>query len=296
MAGLAGLFRWWEKMILDGRAVAGKIKAEVAQRAAELSKKGVQPKLAVVVAGEDPASAVYVRHKVQACTEVGIASEVHRFGGEVTTETLMAAVRGLNTKAEVHGVLVQLPLPPQVDEEAVLDTIEPSKDVDGFHAFHVGRLWQGRPKLVPCTPAGVMRLLTAYGIEVRGREAVVVGRSRIVGRPMAGLLVNAGATVTIAHSQTRDLGAVTRRAELLVVAVGKPGLIDASMVREEAVVVDVGINRLPDGRLAGDVDFATVAPRVRAITPVPGGVGPMTVAMLLVNTLEAAQTQLGGGQ
>lgn len=280
-------------MLLDGKTLAQQVRAELKAEVAALAAQGVVPSLAVILVGEDPASQVYVRNKIAACAEVGIASRAFRFPSDCAPVELFAAIDALNADPAVHGILVQLPLPPQFDETAVIERIAIAKDVDGFHAENLGRLWQGREGFVPCTPAGVMRLLAHAGIALAGQEAVVVGRSNIVGKPMAALLLAAGATVTIAHSKTRDLAAVTRRADVLVVAVGRPGLITGEMVKPGAVVVDVGINRLPDGRLVGDVDFASVEPVAGAITPVPGGVGPMTIAMLLANTVTAARRAAG---
>ncbi len=280
-------------LILDGRPVAQKVQGAVAAGVAELTARGVRPTLAVVLVGEDPASRIYVGRKRAACEAAGIAARDHLFPGGLDEPRLLALVRELNADRAVHGILVQLPLPAPIDEERVLDAVDPQKDVDGFHPENLGRLLAGHPRVVPCTPAGILEILDHYGIELKGAEAVVVGRSRIVGKPLAQLLLQRHATVTTCHTRTRDLAAHTRRAELLAIAAGRAGVVTGEMVRPEAVVVDVGMNRLPDGRLAGDVDFASVAPRVRAITPVPGGVGPMTVAILVRNTLAAARRQAG---
>jgi methylenetetrahydrofolate dehydrogenase (NADP+)/methenyltetrahydrofolate cyclohydrolase len=280
-------------LILDGKVVAARVQADVAGGVAALRARGVVPTLAVVLVGEDPASQVYVRRKRAACDAVGIAARDHLYPAGLDEASLLGLIRELNLDPGVHGMLVQLPLPAGLDEDRVIDALDPRKDVDGFHPVNLGRLLAGRPDVVPGTPAGILEILDHYGVELKGIEAVVVGRSRIVGKPLAQLLLLRHATVTVCHTRTRDLAAHTRRAELLCVAAGRPGVVAADAVRSEAVVVDVGVNRLPDGRLAGDVDFASVSPRVRAITPVPGGVGPMTVAMLLRNTLLAARRQTG---
>ena len=275
--------------ILDGNALARQVRAEVAARAAALAARGRRPGLAVVLVGDDPASAVYVRHKVRDCEEVGIASTLDRLPADTPQEALLARIAQLNADPAVHGILVQLPLPPHVDEHAVIAAISPDKDADGFHVSNVGRLATGNPRFRPCTPYGVMRLLEHAGTRLDGAEAVVIGRSNIVGKPQALMLLAAGATVTVCHSRTRDLASHTRRADVLVAAVGRVGLVTADMVRPGATVIDVGMNRDAQGRLCGDVDFAGVSEVAGAITPVPGGVGPMTRAMLLVNTIEAAE-------
>jgi methylenetetrahydrofolate dehydrogenase (NADP+)/methenyltetrahydrofolate cyclohydrolase len=302
--------------VLDGRAAAAAIRGEVAQGVGELRAAGGRaPGLAAVLVGDDPASRVYVAAKTRACAEVGIAGRTLELPASVGAEELLAAVRRLNADPEVDGILVQLPLPPAIAESAILAAVDADKDVDGFHPWNVGRLWRDEPGFVPATPAGILELLRRNDLPLAGRRAVVVGRSVTVGKPLAALLLRAQCTVTICHSRTRDLAAVCREADLLVAAVGRPGLIGPEHVREGAVVVDVGVNRLTRlddverlfpgdaGRrarllagepvLAGDVDFARVAPRAGAITPVPGGVGPLTVAMLLVNTLEAARRRQG---
>jgi methylenetetrahydrofolate dehydrogenase (NADP+) / methenyltetrahydrofolate cyclohydrolase len=281
-------------IILDGKAVAARIQGEVATAAAALrAERGVVPTLAVVLVGEDPASKIYVRRKTQACREAGIDTRDHLFPAGISQALLLSLLRELNGERDVHGILVQLPLPKDIDEARVLDTIDPAKDVDGFHPENLGRLFIGQPLVVPGTPAGIMAILEHYGIGLRGRLATVVGRSRIVGKPVAQLLLAEDATVTMAHSKTPDLATVTRQADVLVVATGRAQLVGAAHVKPGATVIDVGVNRLPDGKLAGDVDFAAVSPIASAITPVPGGVGPTTVAMLMRNTLRACRRQLG---
>ncbi|HEY7529406.1 MAG TPA: bifunctional methylenetetrahydrofolate dehydrogenase/methenyltetrahydrofolate cyclohydrolase FolD [Gemmatimonadota bacterium] len=285
--------------ILDGKRIAADVRGEVKERAAGLRRRGTTPGLAFVLVGDDPASAVYVRSKGQACEEAGFHSVTERLPAAATMEQVLGLVRRFNDDPAIHGLLVQLPLPDGLDEDAVLTAIDPAKDVDGFHPVNVGRLATGGDGFVPATPLGVREILLREGIETRGKHAVVVGRSNIVGKPMANLLLRYGAggdaTVTVCHSKTRDLGSVTRLGEILVVAVGRAGMITGEMVRPGAVVVDVGINRVPDParpgktRLVGDVDFHGAAEVAAAITPVPGGVGPMTIAMLLQNTLTAAE-------
>jgi methylenetetrahydrofolate dehydrogenase (NADP+)/methenyltetrahydrofolate cyclohydrolase len=283
--------------LIDGNALAARVRGEIGERAAALAAKGVQPCLAVILVGGNPASAVYVRNKVTACEKAGIRSLKLEYPGDVAPATVMAKLAELNADASVHGILVQLPLPPGFDEGAVLEAIRVAKDVDGFHAENVGRLSQGQEGFLPCTPHGVMKMFEAEGVQLAGAEAVVIGRSNIVGKPMAMLLTNAGATVTVCHSKTRDLAFHTRRADIVVAAVGKPRFLTADMVKPGATIVDVGINRLPDGKLCGDVDFAGVAEVAGRITPVPGGVGPMTITMLLENTVIAAdRVARGAGQ
>jgi methylenetetrahydrofolate dehydrogenase (NADP+) / methenyltetrahydrofolate cyclohydrolase len=280
-------------IILDGKAVAARIQGEVARAAAALrAERSVVPTLAVILVGEDPASKIYVRRKTQACREAGIDARDHLFPEGISESSLLSLVRELNGARDVHGILVQLPLPKDINEARVLDAIDPAKDVDGFHPENLGRLLIGQPLVVPGTPAGIMAILEHYGIGLRGRLATVVGRSRIVGKPVAQLLLAQDATVIMAHSKTPDLAAVTRQADVLVVAAGRARLVGAAHVKPGAAVVDVGVNRLPDGKLAGDVDFAAVSPIASAITPVPGGVGPTTVAMLMRNTLRACRRQL----
>ena len=278
--------------ILDGKAVSLKVKESVKVRADELKKFGVEPTLAVVLVGEDKASQTYVRAKEKACNEYGIKSVAHRLSENTTQNELLALINVLNLDDSIHGILVQLPLPKHINTNVVLAAIDPRKDVDGFHAVNVGKLVSGLDGFVPCTPLGVMEILKEYGIEVAGLNAVVIGRSNIVGKPMANLLLNASATVTVTHSKTKNLKEICKNADLIVAAIGKPFFLKADMVKDGAVVVDVGINRLDDGRLVGDVDFENVAPKCSYITPVPGGVGPMTIAMLLNNTILAAQAKI----
>lgn len=278
--------------ILDGKAVSLKVKESVKVRADELKKFGVEPTLAVVLVGEDKASQTYVRAKEKACNEYGIKSVAHRLSENTTQNEFLALINVLNLDDSIHGILVQLPLPKHIDTNVVLAAIDPRKDVDGFHAINVGKLVSGLEGFVPCTPLGVMEILKEYGIDVAGLNAVVIGRSNIVGKPMANLLLNASATVTVTHSKTKNLKEICKNADLIVAAIGKPFFLKADMVKDGAVVVDVGINRLDDGRLVGDVDFDEVAPKCSYITPVPGGVGPMTIAMLLNNTILAAQAKI----
>ncbi|HVU05426.1 MAG TPA: bifunctional methylenetetrahydrofolate dehydrogenase/methenyltetrahydrofolate cyclohydrolase FolD [Polyangiaceae bacterium] len=283
------------RLVLDGKAIAEKVRAEAAEGArAFRAKHGRPPGLHVVLAGEDPASAVYVRNKEKAATEAGFAGEVHRLPQDVTLDRLLAIVSELNRREDVDGILVQLPLPNGVPSAPVLELVDPRKDVDGFHAINVGKLWSGGRALVPCTPRGCMRLLAEGGVDVSGARAVVVGRSNIVGKPMAALLLAESATVTIAHSKTRDLPAVCREADILVAAVGRAKMIRGDWIKPGAAVIDVGMNRDENGKLCGDVDFASAEPVAGVITKVPGGVGPMTIAMLLENTLAAARARVGG--
>lgn len=276
--------------LIDGKLISAQIRAEIKEETAAFQQeKGYLPGLAVVIVGEDPASQVYVRNKKRACEEVGFYSEVHELPAETTQEELNALVDRLNADAKIHGILVQLPLPKHLDETEVLLRIDPAKDVDAFHPYNVGKIMIGDYDFLPCTPAGVMALLERSGIDPNGKKCVVVGRSNIVGKPMAMLLLHANGTVTICHSKTRDLAAVCREADILVVAIGRADFVGADMVKEGAVVIDVGMNRRTDGKLTGDVDFAAVEPIASAITPVPGGVGPMTITMLLKNTLTAAK-------
>jgi methylenetetrahydrofolate dehydrogenase (NADP+) / methenyltetrahydrofolate cyclohydrolase len=300
--------------ILDGNKIAAEIRAEVAEAADAMSSAGLRPGLAVVLAGNNPASEIYVRGKVKSCEEVGIYSEKHTPPDTVTTEELLALVDDLNRRDEIDGILVQLPLPPGVDSKKVLLAVDPAKDVDGFHPTNVGSLSTQRPGLVPCTPAGIMEMLTRSGVKIAGQEAVVIGRSDIVGKPMAMLLLNANATVTVCHSKTRDLAEVSRRADILVAAIGRAGLVTEDFVRPGATVIDVGMNRVTDPaefarlfagnarreetfRTKGSVLVGDVHPEVAAIagaiTPVPGGVGPLTIAMLMSNTVKAAKMRRG---
>lgn len=275
--------------IIDGKALADSIKAQVAERVNSLRQQGLVPGLAVVLVGEDPASHVYVRNKAAACEKAGLASRVIRLEADITQQRLLDVVQQLNDDPLVHGILVQLPLPPHLDSGQVLEAISAAKDVDGFHISNAGLLMTGRPLFQPCTPYGIMKMLESQNVNLWGAEAVVVGASNIVGKPMALLMLAKGATVTLCNSKTRDLASHTRRADVLVVATGRPDMITGDMIKPGAVVIDVGINRKPDGKLTGDVEFASARQVAGAITPVPGGVGPMTIAMLLVNTLEAAE-------
>jgi len=274
---------------IDGAALSVRIRDEVAQRAAALIAGGTTPGLAVVLVGDNPASQVYVRNKVAACVKAGLHSVMEQYPASLTEAELLTRIQALNNDPAIHGILVQLPLPAHMDAHKVIETIAADKDVDGFHVSNAGLLMTGQPLFRPCTPYGVMKMLEAEGVVTRGAEAVIVGASNIVGKPMAMLLLAAGATITICNSKTRDLAAQTRRADILVVATGKPGMITGDMIKPGATVIDVGINRGADGKLCGDVDYVSAAEVAGAITPVPGGVGPMTIAMLLVNTIEAAE-------
>jgi methylenetetrahydrofolate dehydrogenase (NADP+) / methenyltetrahydrofolate cyclohydrolase len=277
--------------VIDGKAVAAEVRARVAHDVAALrDETGPAPGLATVLVGDDPASQVYVGNKIRACEEVGIRSIHHGLGEGTPQDELLELVAELNADGQVDGVLVQLPLPDQIDQDEVIAAIDPAKDVDGLTATSAGLLAQGRPGLVPCTPQGVIELLRVADVEIEGAEAVIVGRSILVGRPVAALLTNASATVTVCHSRTRDLGEVCSRADILVAAVGSPRMVQAEWVKPGAAVIDVGINRMEDG-LVGDVDYEAAAERAGAITPVPGGVGPMTIAMLLRNTVVAARAR-----
>jgi methylenetetrahydrofolate dehydrogenase (NADP+)/methenyltetrahydrofolate cyclohydrolase len=279
--------------LIDGNALARSLREDVARRVDRLAARGLRPGLAVVLVGDDPASAVYVRNKVRDCEEVGITSTLDRLPASTTEAQLLARIAELNADRSVHGILVQLPLPAHIDTHRVIEAISPAKDADGFHVSNVGQLVVGEPLFRPCTPYGVMKMLEHAGTRLDGAEAVVIGRSNIVGKPQALMLLAAGATVTVCHSRTKDLAAHTRRADVLVAAVGRANLVTADMVKPGATVIDVGMNRGADGRLCGDVDFAGVSKVAGAITPVPGGVGPMTRAMLLVNTVEAAERLAG---
>ena len=275
--------------VIDGVKLAATIREDVARRAAALTAAGTKPGLAVILVGSDPASQVYVRNKVAACEKAGLHSVLEQYNADMSQEALLERVRMLNADPSIHGILVQLPLPAHIDSHLVIETIAAHKDVDGFHVSNAGLLMTGKPLFRPCTPYGVMKMLESEGVPLRGAVAVVIGASNIVGKPMALLLQSAGATVTICNSKTKDLGWHTRHADIIVVATGRPKMIDASMVKAGAIVIDVGINRGTDGKLCGDVDFDSVKTVAGAITPVPGGVGPMTIAMLLVNTVEAAE-------
>jgi methylenetetrahydrofolate dehydrogenase (NADP+)/methenyltetrahydrofolate cyclohydrolase len=276
--------------IIDGKAISAEVRCEIAQKTKEMvAATGITPGLAVIIVGEDPASQVYVRNKRRACEEVGFYSEAYELPEATTQEELEALVERLNGDQKIHGILVQLPLPKHLNEEKILLKISPDKDVDAFHPYNVGRIMIGNHEFLPCTPAGVMELIHRSGIEVSGKECVIIGRSNIVGKPMAMLLLHDNGTVTICHSRTKELSEVTRRADILVSAIGKADFVTADMVKAGAVVIDVGINRRADGKLTGDVDFESVSKVASYITPVPGGVGPMTITMLMQNTLKAAQ-------
>lgn len=273
--------------IIDGKAISAQIKDELKEKVAQMKEEGTEVTLAVIQVGKDPASTVYVGNKKKACAYIGIRSLAYELEENITEMELLDLIAGLNERADVNGILVQLPLPAHIEEEKILNAIDPNKDVDGFHPRNVGALCIGKPGFVSCTPAGIIQLLKRSGIEIAGRECVVIGRSNIVGKPMALLLLRENGTVTVAHSRTRDLQEVTKRADILVVAVGKPGMITADYVKEGAVVIDVGIHRNEENKLCGDVDYESVAPKCSAITPVPGGVGPMTIAMLMNNCVES---------
>lgn len=275
--------------IINGKLIAQEVRAAWKKRADNLIKHGVHPGLAVIIVGDDPASNIYVNNKVKACQEVNIYSEVHRFSGNVKQAVVLQCIHDLNENSHIHGILVQLPLPSHLDSNKVTTSIAINKDVDNFHLYNVGALVTGNATFLPCTPYGIMILLEKYGIIIEGQQAVIVGRSNIVGKPMSFMLLEKGATVTICTSKTKDLAAHTKNADILVVATGKPHLITADMIKPGATIIDVGINRLPNGKLTGDVDFESVKEKAGHITPVPGGVGPMTITMLLCNTIEAAE-------
>lgn len=279
--------------ILDGKAVSASVKEQVANETAALKEKGITPGLAVVIVGDDPASHVYVNNKKKACAQVGFHSEEYALPAQTTQEELLALVETLNKKPDINGILVQLPLPPHLDEKTVIEAIDPKKDVDAFHASNVGKIMIGDYHFLPCTPAGVMELLKSEKIDVCSKNCVVIGRSNIVGKPMAMLLLHQNGTVTICHSRTKNLKEVCSQADILVAAVGIAKFVKGDMVKEGAVVIDVGMDRDENGKLCGDVDFAQVEPKASYITPVPGGVGPMTIAMLMKNTLMAARLQNG---
>lgn len=278
--------------LIDGKAISAKVKEEVKNEAAQLTEKGVIPCLAVILVGDDKASQTYVNSKEKACKACGIRSLKYTLEANTGESALIDLIQSLNENDEVDGILVQLPLPKHIDENKILEKISCEKDVDGFHAVNVGRLVSGLDGFVPCTPCGIMRLFKEYGIKVSGKNAVVIGRSNIVGKPMANLLLNANATVTVTHSKTQNLAKITKDADIIVVAIGKPNFLKADMVKNGAVVIDVGINRLENNKLVGDVDFENVANKCSFITPVPGGVGPMTIAMLLKNTIKSAKNRL----
>lgn len=275
--------------LIDGKMIAKEIEQEVKQKVADLQTQGIVPGLAVVLVGENPASKTYVRSKQRACKRTGMYSKKITFPVEVTQETLLATIDELNKDPKIHGILVQMPLPKHIDEQAIIHAIIPEKDVDGFHPLNIGAMFINEQSLWPCTPFGVIEMLERSGVEIEGKHAVIVGASNIVGKPMAMMLLNREATITVCHIKTKDLAFHTRQADILVVAVGKPNLITADMVKEGVVVIDVGINRLESGKLVGDVAFEEVAEKAAAISPVPGGVGPMTIAMLMKNTVDAAQ-------
>ena len=277
--------------IIDGKAISAEVRAEIKKEVSLLAENGIKVCLAVVIVGDDPASQVYVRNKKRACDETGIASEIIAMPSETTEEELISVLDGLNSRSEINGILVQLPLPKHINERNIIAHIDPKKDVDAFCDENVGRIMTGNFSFLPCTPAGIIELLRRSGVSVCGKDCVVIGRSNIVGKPMAMLLLHEIGTVTICHSRTKNLPEITRRADILVSAVGKAGFVTADMVKPGAVVIDVGMNRTPEGKLTGDVDFASVEPIASLITPVPGGVGPMTVTMLLKNTVTAAKLQ-----
>ena len=275
--------------IIDGKALAAKIRGELKEEAAALTDEGRTPGLAVILVGDDPASKTYVRNKAKACAEIGIYSERYELGADTAEEDVLYLIKMLAGRDEINGILVQSPLPPQIDGRRLVEAIPPEKDVDAFHPANIGRIMRGDYDMLPCTPAGVMELIKTTGVEVEGSNCVVVGRSDIVGKPMAMLLLQANGTVTMCHNRTRDLPDITRHADILVVAVGRPKFITGDMIKPGAVVIDVGMDRDEDGKLCGDVDFASAEPVAGYITPVPGGVGPMTVAMLMKNTVNAAK-------
>jgi methylenetetrahydrofolate dehydrogenase (NADP+)/methenyltetrahydrofolate cyclohydrolase len=275
--------------LIDGNALSKRLRADIAARTAELTAAGRRPGLAVILVGDDPASAVYVRNKVAACEATGIRSILDRYGADLSEASLLDRIAELNADPSVHGILVQMPLPRHIDSHRVIEAIDPAKDVDGYSVLSAGQTLTGLPGLRPCTPFGCMKLIESTGQSLRGKHAVVIGRSNTVGKPMALLLLQAHATVTICHSATPDIGAHTRQADIVVAAVGRAGTVTARMVKPGAIVIDVGINRGPDGKLCGDVDFEAVREVAGWITPVPGGVGPMTITMLLANTLQAAE-------
>lgn len=275
--------------LLNGKELAQKLQQEMTQEVTELKEKGLQPGLAVILVGEDPASQVYVRNKERAANNIGMYSVVYRLPETTSEADLIAKIEELNHDDKVHGILVQLPLPKHINEDLVLDTIDPAKDVDGFHPMNLGNLFAGKPTMIPCTPAGIMELIKLSGLDLAGKNAVIIGRSNIVGKPMAHLLLQANATVTICHSKTKDLPKVAKQADVLVVAIGRANFVTTDFVKEGAVVIDVGINRDENNKLTGDVKFDEVAPLTSYITPVPGGVGPMTITMLMRQTIDAAK-------
>jgi len=275
--------------IIDGKALAARIRAELSGQVAELKTSGVIPGLAVVLVGEDPASKVYVSMKEKACADIGVFSAEYKLPAETSETELLELIEKLNHDSRIHGILVQLPLPKQINTDKVLESISPLKDVDGFHPYNIGRLMVGKPTFQPCTPYGVMVMLRECGMDLTGKEVVVVGRSNIVGKPVAMMCLQQNATVTICHSRTRDLAAKVRQADVLIAAVGVPEMIKGDWIKEGAIVIDVGVNRMADGKLVGDVEYTAASARAAAITPVPGGVGPMTITMLLHNTVVSAK-------
>lgn len=280
--------------IIDGKVLAQQVRERLAKESAELlAKTGIKPGLATILVGDDPASHLYVKNKQKASEAAGIHIDDHKLPATTTQADLLALIEKTNADAKIHGILVQLPLPKHIDSKAILDAVSPHKDADGFHPYNFGRLVEGHPVFEACTPKGVIKMIESTGVSIEGKRAVVVGRSNIVGKPLALMLLQRHATVTICHSKTRDLPAVCREAELLLVAIGKPKFVTADMVRDGAVVIDVGTNRLPDGKLVGDVDYGPVSEKASWISPVPGGVGPMTIAMLLDNTVESAKKIAG---
>jgi len=279
--------------IIDGKALSAKIRSQVKEESLKLqSEYDIVPGLAVILVGDDPASHAYVKMKAKACKEVGFYSVVHEMPDTISQDEIIGTIKMMNSNPRIDGILVQLPLPKHIDTDTILEVIEPSKDVDGFHPYNVGRLVTNLDSFAPCTPLGVMEMFKEYKIDLEGKDVCVVGASNIVGKPMASLLLNANATVTITHIYTKDLASHTKRADIVIVGAGVPNLIKANMIKEGAIVIDIGINRLDDGRLVGDVDFKEVAPKCSYITPVPGGVGPMTIAMLLKNTIKATKRRI----
>jgi len=278
--------------IIDGKLVSASVRASVKEEAAKLKEEGINPSLAVILVGNDTASSVYVKNKQKACIETGIVPIQINMPEETAEDELLAKIDELNNDDGIHGILVQLPLPKHISEKKVIERISPKKDVDAFTHESVGRIVEGKYSFLPCTPAGIMKLLEYYKVDIQGKECVIIGRSNIVGKPMALLMLNASGTVTVCHSKTKNLAEVTKRADILVVAIGKAEFVTSDMVKEGAVVIDVGINRMPDGKLKGDVEFESVSRVASLITPVPGGVGPMTIAMLMRNTLTAAQKSI----
>lgn len=279
-------------ILIDGKSIAGKIRGEIAVEINRLETRGMKPGLAVVLVGEDPASAVYVRMKEKACQDVGIYSDEYKLAADISENELLELIKMLNGKNDIHGILVQLPLPKHINEAKIVEAIAPEKDVDGFHPYNVGRLITGKPLFQPCTPYGIMVMLKESGIDLTGKEVVVVGRSNIVGKPVAFMCLQQNATVTLCHSRTRNLADKVRMADILIAAVGKPEMIKGDWIKEGAVVIDVGVNRVEENKLVGDVEFSVAVQRASYITPVPGGVGPMTITMLLFNTLQSAKRVL----